>query len=283
MKKYAKEFNIVKMAGIFDVTPSGYYSYCNRELSQHSIDDANLLEDIKTIFYANKEVYGRCRMYLELKKIGKTCSQHRVSRLMKEANLVAKARRRFKVTTKANSDATAAPNKLKQDFKANKPNEKWVSDLTYIWTSAGWLYLAVVMDLFSRKIVGMAMGNRITKELVCKAFLQAMLRRGYPVALLYHSDRGAQYTSNEFQKLMNLYKIQVSMSGKGNCYDNAAMESFFHTLKLECTDDINFNTREEAMNNIFDYIEIFYNNKRMHSHLGYLSPNAFEMQFGSRK
>jgi len=129
----------------------------------------------------------------------------------------------------------------------------------------------------------MAMSNRITKELVCKAFLQAMLRRGYPVGLLYHSDRGSQYTSNDFQQLMELYKIQVSMSGKGNCYDNAAMESFFHTLKLECTDDINFKTREEAMSNIFDYIEIFYNNQRMHSYLGCLSPNDFEMQFGSRK
>jgi transposase InsO family protein len=266
MKDHASKFSIVEMARIFDVTPSGYYSYCSRGLSKRAIADANLLEEIKTIFYVNQQTYGRYRMYRELKKTGKICSQRRVSRLMKTANLVAKARRRFKVTTKANSDATAAPNKLKQNFKANKPNEKWVSDLTYVWTSAGWLYLAVVMDLFSRKIVGMAMGNRITKDLVCKAFLQAMLRRGYPVGLLYHSDRGSQYTSNDFQQLMQLYKIQVSMSGKGNCYDNAAMESFFHTLKLECTDDINFKTREEAMNNIFDYIEIFYNNQRMHSY-----------------
>ncbi len=188
MKKHGKEFSIVEMARIFDVTPSGYYGYSGRGLSRRAVDDASLLEDIKTIFYENNEVYGRYRMYLELKKIGKICSQRRVSRLMKEASLVAKARRRFKVTTKANSDATAAPNKLKQNFKANKPNEKWVSDLTYVWTSASWLYLAVVMDLFSRKIVGMAMGNRITKELVCKAFLQAMLRRGYPVGLLYHSE-----------------------------------------------------------------------------------------------
>jgi transposase InsO family protein len=283
MKDNAKEFSIVEMARIFDVTPSGYYSYCSRGLSQRAVADTNLLDEIKNIFYENQQTYGRYRMYRELKKTGEICSQRRVSRLMKEANLVAKARRRFKVTTKANSDATAAPNKLKQNFKANKPNEKWVSDLTYVWTSAGWLYLAVVMDLFSRKIVGMAMGNRISKELVCKAFLQAMLRRGYPVGFLYHSDRGSQYTSNDFQQLMQLYKIQVSMSGKGNCYDNAAMESFFHTLKLECTDDLNFKTRGEAMNNIFDYIEIFYNNQRMHSYLGYLSPNDFEMQFGSRK
>ena len=138
------------------------------------------------------------------------------------------------------------------------------------------------MDLFSRKIVGMAMGDRITRDLVCKAFLQAMLHRGYPSSVLYHSDRGKQYTNNDFQNLMKIYQMQVSMSGTGNAYDNAAMESFFHTLKLECTDDHKFDTREEAMNVIFDYIEIFYNNKRIHSHLGYLSPNVFEDRFGAR-
>lgn len=283
MKLHANKFSIVEMAKIFNVSQSGYYGYCSRGISQRAIDDGRLLEDIKTIFYANKQTYGRYRIYLALRGMGKSCSQRRVSCLMKEANLVAKARRRFKITTKANSDATAAPNKLAQNFTANKPNEKWASDLTYIWTAAGWLYLAVVMDLYSRKIIGLAMGNRITRELVCKAFLQAMLRRGYPINLLYHSDRGCQYTSNEFQDLMKLYQIQGSMCGKGNCYDNAVVESFFHTLKLECTDDLNFQTREEAMNNIFDYIEIFYNNQRMHSYLGYLSPNAFEKQFGARK
>lgn len=282
MKEYAAKFSVVGMANLLGVTSSGYYSYCSRGISQRAINDAELLEDIKAIFYSTRQVYGRYRMYNELKKLGRTCSQRRVSRLMEKNNIIAKARRRYKVTTKADSDATAAPNKLAQNFIANNPNEKWVSDITYIWTSAGWLYLAVVMDLFSRKIVGMAMGNRITKELVCRAFLQAMLHRDYPTGLLYHSDRGSQYTSGTFQNLMELYKIQTSMSGKGNCYDNAAMESFFHTLKLECTDDVNFETREDAMNNIFDYVQVFYNNQRTHSHLGYLSPNAFEKKFGAR-
>jgi putative transposase len=188
----------------------------------------------------------------------------------------AEAAKRFKVTTRANPAAKAAPNQLAQDFTAKKRNEKWVSDITYIWTNAGWLYVAVVMDLYSRKIIGLAMGDRINRELVIKAFLQAMLMRGYPTTLLYHSDQGSQYTSDDFQQLMKLYKIAVSISAAGNCYDNAAMESFFHTLKLECTDDIIFDTREEAMNAIFDYIQIFYNNGRMHSYLGYLSPNEFE-------
>jgi putative transposase len=282
MKEHAGKYSIVEMAKILDVTPSGYYSYCNQKVSQRTLNDAKLLEKIKNIFFSSRETYGRYRIYVELKRSGEICSERRISRLMKANNLVSKARRRFKITTVKDSSAKAAPNKLDQNFGSSMPDEKWVSDITYIWTSAGWLYLAVVMDLFSRKIIGMAMGDRITKELVCKAFLQAMLRRGYPSKLLYHSDQGKQYTSNDFQDLMKLYKMQVSMSGTGNAYDNAAMESFFHTLKLECTDDLKFDTREEAMNDIFDYIETFYNNKRIHSYLGYLSPNVFEEKFGAR-
>ena len=265
MKEHADRYSIVEMAKILGVTSSGYYSYCGRGVSQQTLTDLRLLEKIKAIFISSRETYGRYRIYIELKKLGEVCrcSQRRISRLMREHDLVAKARRRFKVTTKSNSAVVRAPNILDQNFVSKKPNEKWVSDLTYIWTSIGWLYLAVVMDLFSRKIIGIAMGNRITKELVCRAFLQAMLHRNYPGDLLYHSDLGSQYTSNYFQKLMKLYKVQVSMSGKGNCYDNAAMESFFHTLKLECTDDNKFETREEAKNIIFDYVEAFYNNKRI--------------------
>lgn len=157
------------------------------------------------MFFSSRETYGRYRIYIELKRLGEVCSQRRVSRLMKENNPISKARRRFKVTTKTDSTAKAAPNKLDQNFISNIPNEKWVSDITYIWISIGWLYLAVVMDLFSRKIVGMAMGDRITRDLVCKAFLQAMLHRGYPSSVLYHSDRGIQYTSNNFQNLMKAY------------------------------------------------------------------------------
>ena len=282
MKEHSNRHSIVEMEEILGVTSSGYYSYCNQRISQRVLNDIRLLEKIKSIFFSSRETYGRYRIYIELKKSGETCSQRRISRLMKENNFMSKARRRFKVTTKADATAKVASNKLDQNFVSNKPNEKWASDITYVWTSMGWLYLAVVMDLFSRKIIGVAMGERITKELVCKAFLQAMLYRNYPSDLLYHSDRGSQYTSDYFQKLMKLYKIQASMSNKGNCYDNAAMESFFHTLKLECTDDIKFDSREEAKNIIFDYIEIFYNNKRIHSHLGYVSPNVFEKEFGAR-
>lgn len=276
MKKHANDFAIAEMALVLGVSPSGYYHYCKRGLSKRATEDRRLLGLIKAVFERSRQTYGRIRVHRALAQQGVHCSEHRIARLMKAHGLVPKAAKRFKVTTKARSDAKTAPNTLAQAFSAQRPNEKWVSDLTYIWTSAGWLYVAVVMDLYSRKIIGLSMGKRITRELVISAFLQAMLMRGYPKELLYHSDRGSQYTSHAFQTLMRLYKIKVSMSAKGNCYDNAAMESFFHTLKLECTDDFKFETRNEAINAIFDYIQIFYNNERLHSYLGYNTPNGFE-------
>lgn len=276
MKNHVKEFKIVEMASVLEVSVSGYYSCCQRGPSQRALEDMRLLPLIKQAFDASRQTYGRVRIRQALLKQDIVCSEHRIKRLMRQHGLVPKAAKRFKVTTKANPAVKAAPNKLAQNFSAAKPNEKWVSDITYVWTRAGWLYVAVVMDLYSRKIIGLAMSHRINQALVIKAFLQAMLMRGYPLALLYHSDQGSQYTSREFQRLMKLYQIAVSMSAAGNCYDNAAMESFFHTLKLECTDDMTFNTREEAMSAIFDYIQIFYNNVRMHSYLGYQSPNEFE-------
>jgi len=276
MKKHANDFAIAEMALVLGVSPSGYYHYSNRGLSKRATEDHRLLGLIKAVFERSRQTYGRIRVHQALVQQGVHCSEHRITRLMKAHGLVPKAAKRFKVTTKARSDAKTAPNTLAQDFSAQRPNEKWVSDLTYIWTSAGWLYVAVVMDLYSRKIIGLSMGKRITRELVISAFLQAMLMRGYPKELLYHSDRGSQYTSRAFQTLMKLYKIKVSMSAKGNCYDNAAMESFFHTLKLECTDDFKFETRNDAINAIFDYIQVFYNNERLHSYLGYNTPNDFE-------
>ena len=209
MKAYAKEFSLAEMALIFDVSVSGYYSYCRRGPSKYVQEDKRLLILIKNIFQESRETYGRVRMYKALKKRGEVCSQRRISRLMEKAGLMPKAARRFKVTTKARSDAIAAPNQLAQDFTAKKANEKWVADLTYIWTTVGWLYVAVVMDLYSRKIVGLAMSSRMTKELVIRAFLQAMLMRGTPTQLLYHSDRGSQYTSDACQKLMKLFNIGV--------------------------------------------------------------------------
>ena len=227
MKNQANDFKIVEMALVLDVSVSGYYSYCQRGVSEREKADQDLTVQIKAIFDQNRKAYGRVRMIEALQQQNIHCGERRIARLMKRARLVPKAAKRFKITTKASKTASVKPNRLAQDFTAVKANEKWVSDITYIWTRAGWLYVAVAMDLYSRKIIGLSMGNQINQDLVTRAFLKAMLNRGYPKAVLYHSDQGSQYTARAFQTLMRLYQVTVSMSAKGNCYDNAAMESFF--------------------------------------------------------
>ena len=183
------------------------------------------------------------------------------------------------MTTRANPEALAAPNLLAQDFSSEKPNERWVADFTYVATQEGWLYVATVLDLFSRRIVGLAMGERMTAELVMVALKQALNHRQPEKGVIHHSDRGSQYTSEKFTELLKLYCLVASMSGTGNCYDNAAMESFYHTLKTEHIYFENYATREQAKQSIFEYVEVFYNRQRRHSTLGYLSPLAFEKQW----
>jgi len=195
---------------------------------------------------------------------------------MKKAGLAAKMKKRFKVTTKANPKAIAAPNLLQQDFTAEQPNQRWVADFTYVATQEGWLYVATVLDLFSRRIVGLAMSDRMTADLVSQALQQALKHRQPPSDLIHHSDRGSQYTSSCFQELLQEHNIISSMSGTGNCYDNAAQESFYHTLKTEHVYFEFYKTREEAKLSIFEYIEVFYNRERRHSTLGYCSPMIFE-------
>lgn len=276
MHEYKDVFSVEKMALLLGVSRSGYYRYIQAPLSQRSQRDVQLLEQIKVIFEASRQTYGSPRIYQALKAQGEVCSEKRVARLMKENHLIAKATRLYKVTTKANKTSPIARNRLRQNFTANKPNQKWTSDITHIWTAEGWLYLAVILDLYSRYVVGISMSARMTKQLVIKAFKQAMLHRGYPKELIYHSDRGSQYTSHEFQSLLADYRIKASMSGAGNCYDNAATESFFHTLKTECIYHERYQTREQAETSIFDYIAAFYNSTRRHSYLNYLSPREFE-------
>jgi putative transposase len=198
---------------------------------------------------------------------------------MKKAGIEAKMKKRFKVTTKVNPKAKAAPNLLKQNFTAEAPNQRWVADFTYVATGEGWLYVAIVLDLFSRKIVGLAMEERMTADLVIKALEQAILHRNPHAGLIHHSDKGSQYTSLDFQALLTLYGIIASMSGTGNCFDNATAESYFHTLKTEHVYFEYYETREKAKTSIFEYTWIFYNKKRRHSSLGYLSPEMFEQQW----
>jgi transposase InsO family protein len=204
------------------------------------------------------------------------CSQNRVAQLMRVHGIIAKSKRKFIPTTDSKHNLPIVENKLNQDFKANMPNKKWVADITYIWTKEGWLYLAVVLDLFSRKVVGWSMDATMERGLVMSALHMALQLRQPQAGLLHHSDRGSQYASNDYQQLFKKAKIHTSMSRKGNCYDNAAMESFFATLKRELVYQCRFETREQAKNNIFEYIEVWYNRKRRHSTLKYRSPEEYE-------
>jgi transposase InsO family protein len=226
----------------------------------------------------DKDSFGSPRIYQELKKMGIPCSENTVAKIMKEAGIQAKTTKKFKMTTTdSNHDFPVAKNILNREFdRATGPNQIWVSDITYVWTEQGWLYLACVMDLFSRKVVGWSMAPRMTKKLVLDAMNMALIQRCPGEGLLHHSDRGSQYCSKAYRKLLAENGITCSMSRRGNCWDNAAMESFFGTLKKERVHHERYKTRAEARNSIFEYIEIFYNRERIHSTLGYLSPDDFE-------
>jgi putative transposase len=259
-----------------EVSVSSYYAWRKRPESERKEENQQIVEKIKDIHQQSRQTYGSPRMYVELKKQNISCSENRVARLMKLHQIAAKRKRRFVVTTDSKHDLPVAENILNQDFQATKSNEKWVTDITYIWTKEGWLYLAVVLDLFSRKIVGWAMDANMERWLVINALKMALQSRHPPKGLLHHSDRGSQYASNDYQQVLNDNNICCSMSRKGNCYDNAVMESFFATLKQELVYHHLYRDRKEAKQEIFEYIQVWYNRKRSHSSLGYLSPEEFE-------
>jgi putative transposase len=279
MKKHAMEFNIGEMAKILGVSRSGYYGYLIQRQNKRLAENKRLKEKIKNIHEKSRKVYGSPRVHAELKKSGERISRKRVARLMREEGIQAKMRKKWKKTTLVNEKQEPCPNYLDQNFSAEEPNKVWVSDITYVPTQEGWLYVAIVMDLFSRKIVGLSMGDMLQTELVSCALKQAILHRGAVYGLMHHSDRGSQYTSREFKGLTASHNIKLSMSGKGHCYDNAVAESFFHTLKTEHTNFCNYRIREEAKNSIFEYIEIFYNRHRSHSAIEYSTPQEFENQW----
>ncbi len=276
MSKHRKEFSIEKMARLLNVSRSGCYEYLVRKTSIREEENDRLKEKIRKIHENSRKVYGSPRIYNELKNQGEKCSRKRVAKLMREEKIQAKMRKRWKKTTCINEKAEPSANHLNQNFIVGEPDKVWASDITYIWTQEGWLYVAIVMDLFSRKVVGLSMGERLQTGLVSNALKQAMFCRGVRDGLMHHSDRGCQYTSNEFRALTKKHGIKLSMSGKGHCYDNAVVESFFHTLKTEHTNFYKYRIREEARNSIFEYIEVFYNRQRIPSTIGYLSPEEFE-------
>lgn len=272
------EFVVTLMCRVLDVAPSGYYAWRKRPCSQREMANRELLKAIKNAHAASNETYGSPRIYAEIKD-KMACSENRVARLMKKQGIVAKQKKRYKRTTKANSTHPVAPNLLNQEFTATAPNQKWAADITYIPTWEGWLYLAIVIDLFSRRVVGWAMSSRMTSELVLAALQMAIAQRQPPPGVIHHSDRGSQYTGQPYQQLLKDNHFTVSMSGVGNCYDNAPTESFFGTLKMEHVHHLTYLTRAQARPDIFFYIEAFYNRVRRHSTLGYLSPEAYEADY----
>ena len=270
-------FAVTVMCRVLGVSSSGYYAAQQRQPSGRSQENQRLLVHMRLVHRASRGTYGYRRLYHELREQGLVCGRHRIARLMRQNDLQVKYRRPYKRTTQAHPSRLAAPNLLAQDFTATQANQKWVVDITYIPTAQGWLYLAVVMDLFSRRIVGWSMDVRMKTSLVSDALHMAWLKRRPSSTLLHHSDRGSQYTSHAYQDRLVHYGFQVSMSRTGNCYDNAAIESFFATLKTECLDK-RFSSRVAARVALFDFIELWYNRRRRHSALGYLSPQAFERQ-----
>ena len=259
------------------ISHSGYYAWRRRPESRRSRENRALVVQIRAVHRdRRKRCYGSPRMHEQLKQQGEFCGLHRVARLMREDGIRAVGRSKFKVTTDSTHQRPVAPNILAQDFEATGPNQKWAGDITYIWTGQGWLYLAVVLDLFSRMIIGWSMKPRLTADLVCGALRMAIANRLPLAAPLMHSDRGSQYAGADFQRILKAFGITCSMSRKGNCWDNAMLETFFASLKTECIYQVNLDTREQARREVFDYMEVFYNRERLHSALGYVSPLEFE-------
>jgi putative transposase len=260
------------------VSRSGFHAWLGRPRSARSRSDEALGAKVRTSFLASDRTYGARRVWHDLLADGVACGLHRIERLMRLQALRARPRRRRLPPDAGERQAGAvAANLLDRSFEADAPNRKWIADFTYIWTAEGWLYLAAVIDLFSRRVVGWSMQASMTAKLVADALMMAIWRRGRPDMLLHHSDQGSQYTSEQFQRLLADHGIVCSMSRSGNVWDNSAMESFFSSLKIERTDRKTYRTRDEARADIFDYIERFYNPRRRHSTIGYKSPVEFEM------
>lgn len=262
------------------VSGSGYYAWRTRQPSQHQQTDEMLLKQIQAVYQAGRGLYGSPRVHAALRQQGVGCSRKRVARLMRQAGLRSRRRPKRRVqTTDSRHNRPIAPNLLKRDFRADAPNEKWVGDIVGIWTDEGWLYLAALLDTYSRFIVGWAMSLYRDEPLVTDALRMARVRRRIPQTadLIHHTDRGSQYTADDYLAVLKAHGIRVSMSGKADPYDNAMMESFFSTLRAELTDLERFPTRQAARTAVFEFIEVFYNRQRLHSSLGYRSPAHFEV------
>jgi transposase InsO family protein len=271
-----KRYRITRLCEVLEVSTSGYYDWLDRPISQHKKDNERLTLKLHCFHKASYGIYGSPNLHKDLQDDGEIIGIKRVARLMKAAGIKAKTAKRFVITTHSKHSHQVAPNVLERKFMIDRKNKVWVTDTTFIATREGWLYLATVLDLYSRKIIGWSMDKRNNRDLVCNALTMALWRRKHPKGVLVHSDQGSTYASNEYQKLLKDKRLVCSMSRKGNCWDNAVAESFYGSLKTEWTDEEDYKTRKEAKKSIFKYIELFYNRKRRHSHLEYQSPDDFE-------
>jgi transposase InsO family protein len=267
------------MCQVLQVSASGYYAWRGRPKSAREMANETLGQKVEEVFYGSFETYGSPRVYQELKAQGIACSENRVARLMRLRGLKAKQARRYRSTTKRNRRDAVAPNLLQRDFTADRPDQKWLTDITYIPTGEGWLYLAVVLDLYGRRVVGWAMSQTMSTRLTLTALALALQQRRPEKSLIHHSDQGSQYTAQDYQAALSARGIQASMNGVGSWYDNAPTESFFGTVKSELVNHCQYQTRDEARTQVFYYIEAFYNRRRLHSSLGYLSPEAYEQRY----
>lgn len=277
MKNYSSEFRVQKMADALGVTRSAYYAWKRRGESQRSKENGRLLGQIRVLHAGSHRIYGSRRITAALRNKGQFYGKNRIARLMRAASIVSRTRRKFKQTTHSKYSLSKMENLVRQNFSADKPNRLWVSDITYIWTKEGWLYLVVIIDVFSRLVVGWSLSNRLHHSLVLKAFQQAVRKRDVQPGLVFHSDRGVQYACEDVKEQLRIHQITQSMSGSGNCYDNALAESFFHSFKTEWIYFEKYETKEQASLSVFEYIESFYNRQRIHSNLGYQSPEKFEL------
>ena len=258
------------------VSRSGFYAWIDRPPSEQEKESRRLVDRIRVVHAESRRLYGSPRVHADLVEQGETCGRKRVARLMREAGIQARTVRPYRATTQSNHAWPLAPNLLKRRFSAAKLNQVWFADITYVRTWEGWMYLASIEDACSRKVVGWAMGNSLSAELALDALRMALKSRRPGRGLIHHSDRGSQYACDDYRKLLDMHGVKASMSRKGDCWDNAAMESFFHTLKTELVYLEVFRTRKEASLAVFEYIEVYYNRQRRHSTLGYLSPADFE-------
>lgn len=266
------------MCRVIGVSRSGYYDWKKRPVSLRKQEDKKLLENIRTVYVESKGNYGTIKTWHALRIKGVYCGKHRIARLRREYKIECKRHKRYKITTQSRNLGWVAPNVLNQQFKSDQPNQVWVGDVTAVLTGTGWLYLSILMDLYSRKIIGWSMSERNNKALVLKALDMAITQRNVGNGLIHHSDQGVVYGADDYQAELKSLGIRTSMSRKGNCYDNAVAESFFSTLKNELVYGQRFKSREHARSEIFQFIEIYYNKKRIHQSLGYLTPEMMEQK-----